>query len=226
MRERSTLPILIAGLAAWLALRPGGNQSLGAARQPASPLPVLTYTKTLKGSVPEFLKVSVNSEGVGAYEGRKLADAPSPRSLKLSAATTQRLFDLAHQLGNFRSLDLESHRKVANLGSKTFTYEAGGEQNRVEFNYTLNREAQQLSELFEKIASVEEHLAALEFAIKYDHLGLPRELLQIQIDLDNRALADPELLVPTLEKIVQNSHFLHLAQARAENILKRLQTSN
>jgi hypothetical protein len=57
-------------------------------------------------------------------------------------------------------------------------------------------------------------------------LSLPRELLQIQIDLDKRALADPELLVPSLEKIANNPRFLHLAQVRAQTILQRLQNTN
>ena len=200
------------------------GQTAGAV--PASPLPRLTYTKTLKGSTPEFLALTVSANGEGTYEGRSLSDPPNPRPLKLSTATTQRLFELAGELENFRGIDLESHRKVANLGMKTLRYEAGGQENHVQFNYTLNRDAQQLADLFEKIASVEQHLATLEFAMKYDHLSLPQELLQIQIDLENRALADPELLVPTLEKITQNPRFLHLAQARAQDILKRLQTTD
>ncbi len=168
----------------------------------------------------------MDESGNGTYEGRALSDPPDSRPLQLSKATTERLFALAGQLNNFQGIELESRRKVANLGEKTFAYEAEGRENRVSFNYTLNRDAQDLAELFEKIGAVEQHLTTLEYAMKYDHLSLPRELLQIQIDLDNRALADPELLAPTLEKITQNPRFLHLAQARAEDILKRLHSRN
>jgi hypothetical protein len=186
----------------------------------------LTYTKVLKGSVPEYLWISVDSQGEAGYEGRKLDEPPSPNHLKLSAKTTQRLFNLAEGLDNFHGVELESHKKVANLGLKTFVYEQDGQRNEVEFNYTERHEAQVLVDLFEKIASVEQHILTLEHAMKYDHLSLPRELLQIQIDLDKRALADPELMVPALEKIANNPRFLHLAQARAQTILQRLQGSN
>lgn len=186
----------------------------------------LTYTKILKGSSPEFLSISVDTQGDAFYEGRKLDEPPSPRPLKLSPATTRRLFQLAEALDNFQSIDLESHKKVANLGLKTLMYEREGRRNKVEFNYTLLREAQQLADLFEKISGVEQHIITLEHAIKYDHLGLPKELLLIQIDLDKRALADPELMVPALEKIVRDSRFLHLAQTRAQDILQRLQNQN
>jgi len=189
----------------------------------AQSLPKLTYTKVLKGSVPEYMSISVDSSGSGEYQGRKLEGPPSPRPLKLSPPTTKKLFDLAAQLENFRLQGIESHKKVANLGLKTFTYEAAQQKNQAEFNYTLNRDAQELSELFEKIAAVETHLEELQYAIKYDHLGLPRELLQIQMDLDNKALAEAELLVPTLDEIARNRRFLHLAQVRAQDILQRLQ---
>ena len=196
-----------------------------AAQEKTSPAR-LTYTKVLRGSVPEYLSVSVDSNGHGTYEGRKLDDPPSPRHLKLLHSTTDRLFELAAELNHFRSVELESHKKVANLGQKSLAYESEAEKNRVEFNYTLRREAQELVDYFEKIASVEQHISMLEYAIKYDHLSLPKELLQIQIDLDNKALADAELMVPALEEIARNPRFLHLAQVRAQNILQRLQSNN
>jgi len=182
----------------------------------------LTFKKVLQGSTPEYIEITVDSNGVGTYDGRKLQDPPEPRPLKLSAATTEQIFSLAHALNDFNTIDLESHKKVANLGAKTFIYESGGQKFSAQFNYTLRREAQELADLFEKISSVEEHIKALEFEEKYDHLGLPQELLQIQIDLDNKALADPELMAPTLKSIAHDSHFLHLAQARAQDILERI----
>ncbi len=186
----------------------------------------LTFTKILEGSTPEYVEVTVNADGSGACDARKLSDPPSPRPFKLSPTTTQRLFELTALLNYFHDVDLESHKKVANLGRKALIYEKDAQMNRAEFNYTLRREAQELSNLFERIVSVEQHIRVLEYSIKYDHLSLPRELLQIQVDLDNRALADPELMVPQLEEIARNPRFLHLAQARAQNILQRIQSNN
>jgi hypothetical protein len=186
----------------------------------------LSYTRVLKGSIPEYLSISVDSQGKASYEGRGLEESPAPHPFQLSAATTQQLFSLAEALNNFQGIDLESHKRVANLGLKTLVYEQGGVRNQAEFNYTQRHQAQLLAGLFERIASVEQHILTLERAMKYDRLSLPRELLQIQIDLDKRALADPELLVPSLEKIANNPRFLHLAQARAQTILQRLQNTD
>jgi hypothetical protein len=218
---------IVNGLAARLLLLSVAS-SYGAPASPAQSQPAdgsvtLSYTKVLKDSVPEYLAITVHPDGTGTYDGRKLDEASTPRPLKLSPSTTQRLFGLASELGNFASIDLESHKQVANLGLKTFTFEAGAQKNRCEFNYTLNRRAQELTDLFEGIATVERHLVSLEYGMKYDHLSLPKELLQIQIDLDSKAMADPQLLVGTLEQIAHNPRYLHVAQVRAQDLLQRVQ---
>jgi hypothetical protein len=212
-------------LAALLVLSLGGNRAARASGQESAG-GRLSYTRVLKGSTPEYIGVTVNADGTGTFDARKLSASPDPQSFKLSGQTLDKLYTLAAELNYFRSVDLESHKRVANLGRKTFTYEKDGQISSAEFNYTLNKQAQRLSDLFEKIAIVEQHIRALKYAIKYDPLGLPHELLLIQIDLENRALADPELMVPTLEEIARNHRFLHLAQVRARNILERVQSSN
>ena len=105
---------------------------------------------------------------------------------------------------------------------RALSYQQGEEVNRVVFNYTENRTAQEFVDVMESVGMVEEHISALEFEMKYDPLGLSQELLQIQAELNNKALTDPEMLVPTLEKIAHGSRFLHLAQLRAQQILDRV----
>jgi hypothetical protein len=221
-KRQGSLPFLLPAVAAAVGslLSP-----LLLSAQSAGTVARLSYTRVLKGSAPEYLAITVDTSGEATYEGRKLDEPSSPRPLRLSPDTTRRLFQLAQTLGNFQTIDLESHRKVANLGLKTFTFERDGEKHQAEFNYTQRREAQELTDLFEKIATVAQHIVFLEYAVKYDPLSLPRELMLIRIDLDRRALVDPELMVPVLEKIARNSRYLHLAQTRAQDILARLQSN-
>ena len=189
----------------------------------APSVPRLTFTKTLKGSSPEYLALSIDANGKGTYDSHKLEDPPAPRPLQISAGTTARIFSLAQSLNYFRSLDLDSHHKVANMGLKTLTYEAGKEINKVQYNYTENRAAQQLTEILEKIGNVEEQIAQLEYAMKYDHLSLPQALRQIQEGLDDHNFVEAALMIPTLEKISTNPRFMHLAQSRAQEIMQRIQ---
>jgi ribosomal protein S6 len=168
------------------------------------------------------MALSIDANGNGTYDSHKLGEAPSPHSLQISAATTAQIFSLAHSLNYFRSLDLDSHHKVANMGLKSLTYQDGNETNKVEYNYTEKRAAQELTEIFERIANVEEQIGRLEYAIKYDHLSLPQELNQVQEALDDHNYTEPSLMIPTLEKISTNPHMMHLAQARAQEVVERI----
>lgn len=183
----------------------------------------LTFTKTLKGSSPEYFALSLDANGQGTYDSHTLEDPPAPRPLQISAATAAQIFSLTQSLHNFRSLDLDSHRKVANTGLKTLAYQDDTETNQVQFNYTENRTAQQLTDVLEKISNVEERISQLEYAMKYDHLNLPQTLRQIQVGMGDHLFVECELMIPTLDKISSNARYMHLAQSRALEILQRIQ---
>ena len=193
--------------------------------QPENSPPSLTYIKVMKGSVPEYTALTVDANGNGTYDGRQLDESPRPRSLKLSPETTQTLFQMAAALDDFHSIKLESNKKVASLGLKTFIYRHNGQESKVEFNYTRNKRADDLLGVFEGIADVEQHIGTLEYSSHYDVLGLPSALNMVEIDLNNKALVDPQLMVPILKKIAGDSQYLHIAQIRAADILRRIQGS-
>ena len=192
------------------------------AAQEAASTRRITFTKILKGSSPEYLAISVDDGGKGTYDSHKLDEQATPRPLQISADTTQQIFSLAESLNHLQSSDLESRHKVANMGLKTLTYEAGKERHQVQYNYTENRPAQQLTALFEKISNVEEHIVQLEYEMKYDHLNLPQTLALVQGDMAEHNLVEPALLLPTLEKISNNPRFMHLAKSRAEQIMSSI----
>ncbi|MGA8183852.1 MAG: hypothetical protein WB819_09425 [Terriglobia bacterium] len=217
--SRHVLCLAVGLLVAGLAVVP----SLSA--QQADTPATLTYIKVMKGSVPEYTSLTVDANGDGSYDGRRLDESPKPRSLKLSPGTTAALFQAASVLGDFHSIRLESHKSVANMGLKTFIYRHNGQENKVEFNYTRNKRAEELLSIFEGIADVEQHIGTLEYSSRYDVLGLPSALTRVEIDLDNKALVDPQLMVPILKKIAGDSQYLHIAQIRAADILRRIQGS-
>lgn len=188
--------------------------------------PKLTYTKILKGSTPEYERIVVNSDGSGTYDGRRLAEPPNPQHFQLSSDVTARFFELAGRLNDFQNVSLESHKRVADLGRKTFTYTDGARTYECTFNYSTERTAVELTDLFEGLGAVERHIAALDYSMRYDRLGLPRELSLIQIDLENKSLLDPQLMTGTLESILHNPAYLHLAQVRAKDILRQIEKTN
>lgn len=192
-----------------------------AAHPPASSA-TLIYSKVRKGGFPEYVRITVDTNGEATYDGRKLSQPPRPRKMRLSPRVTRQLFSLAGKLGDFQTVDLASHRRVANLGLKTLEYQEGGATYKTVFNYTENHTGQKLVDLFEGISSVEQHIDTLEFSARYDPLGLPRQLTLVENDLENKVLVDPQLLAPILEHISKDSNYMHIAQERAHNLLEKI----
>jgi hypothetical protein len=86
----------------------------------------LTFRRVFKGSSPEFIEISVREDSdAGAYEIRQLDEDPGSLPFQVSATWRTKMFDLADQLNHFKGQDLDVHRKIANLGEKTFRWESG-----------------------------------------------------------------------------------------------------
>jgi len=189
-----------------------------------SAAPRLFYSKYFKGSVPEYVAITVESDGQVTYQEAKEDD--NPIKIQLDPASTHEMFDLAEKLGRFQR-PIESGLKIANLGLKTFRFEDGGEHHEIQFNYSQDLNAQMLLDRFERITETEQHFANLDRTAHFEKLGVNDVLLQMQISWDRNRIVDPEQFLPLLDRIAKNESYLHisreLAAAIAEAIRKPAQ---
>lgn len=188
----------------------------------AADAPTVTYRRVFKSSSPEFIEITVREAGGSTYDIRQLDEPAGPASFDVGAPLRAKIFELAGQLNEFRDLQLDVRRRIANLGEKTFRYERGREVHEVTFNYTLNPTANQLMQIFEGLARQQEHLAKLQRRVKYDRLGVNEALLQFEADLNRKALPEPERLLPTLEQIANDSRVVEIARQRARVLAERI----
>jgi hypothetical protein len=137
----------------------------------------------------------------------------------------QKIFELAAELKNFAISDLDIQKRIANLGQKTFHYERGSEVHETSFNYTLNPTATMLMQIFEGLARQQGDLTLLQRSVKYDRLGVNDALRQFEADMDHRLLPEPERLLPVLDQIGADSHFVEIARTRARALAERIRTS-
>jgi len=183
----------------------------------------LTFRRVFKSSSPEFIEISVREDSDDAsYEIRQLDDDPGAAKFQVSPALRAKMFALAQQLNNFKGQDLDVHRKIANLGEKTFRWEQGSETHEVKFNYTLNSSASQLLQIFEGLARQQELLMLLERRMKYDRLGINDALLQFESELNRKLLPEPERALPTLDQIAGDARFIEIGRQRARNLAERI----
>jgi hypothetical protein len=223
MSHPSSKPALwVLGLAAFLAV-PLASFAGSAPAAPAGTAAKLTFRRVFKTSSPEFIEISVREDSdQSTYEIRQLDEDPGSLPFEVSAPLRAKMFELAGQLNHFDGLDLDVHRKIANLGEKTFRWEQGSQVHEVKFNYTLNPAAAQLLQIFEGLGRQQELLMLLERRMKYDRLGINDALLQFESDLNHKLLPEPQRALPTLDQIAGDSRFVDIGRERARALAERI----
>jgi hypothetical protein len=186
----------------------------------------ITYRKIFKSSYPEFVEIKVNQNGAATYDIRQLDEESDRVAFEISPALVQRIFDFAGKLHNFQGANLDMHRRIANLGEKTFQYTKGSESYEVKFNYTLDDTATQLLNIFEGLSRQETDLSTLQRTMKYDHLGVNDALIQTEMDYNNKIFPEPERLLGVLDQISADDKFVDIARQRARVLASRIRASH
>jgi hypothetical protein len=177
--------------------------------------PVLVYSKSFPGSLPEYAEVRLDASGAAEY--REGADEEQPLKFRLTPDETQTIFTLASKLDHFRR-PIESGLKVAFTGKKVFRYINGDQKQEVLFNYTEDPDGQLLLSWFERITATERIFIELERAAKFDKLGVNRALLHLQSLTDRDQMIAPEQFLPLLDRITKNASYVNMARTRAANL--------
>lgn len=181
--------------------------------------PRLFYSKYFKGSIPEYVQITLERDGSLTYQEAK--DDDNPIHVQLDRGATDEMFSLADKLDHFKN-PLESGLKIANLGTKTFRFEDGSEKHEVQFNYSLDLSAQALLDRFERVTETEQHYANLDRTAHFEKLGVEEVLLQMQVSWEHNRLVAPTQFLPLLDRIAKNESYLHISRERAASIAEAI----
>ncbi|MGH9737814.1 MAG: hypothetical protein ACRD4X_04415 [Candidatus Acidiferrales bacterium] len=187
---------------------------------------VVTFRKIFKSSYPEYVEIKVPETGACTADIRQLSDDPNPQPFQLSEPVVQHIFSLAGELHDFNGVNLEIHRRIANLGQKTFIYQNGAQVYQTTFNYSTNASAEQLVDLFENLVREQTDLSDLQRTMRYDHLGVYDVILRIEKDYDDKAIPDPSALLTTLDRLALDNTYLDIARNHARTLAGRIRTSH
>jgi hypothetical protein len=202
------------------------SRSVAIAGLPFSDSPTITYRKIFRSSYPEFVEIKLDGSGHGTFDIRQLDEAANPQPFEISAALAAKIFALTAKLHNFQGVDLDIHRRIANLGEKSFRYDKGSETHEVKFNYTLDDSASQLTVIFEGLARQTTDLSDLERTMRYDRLGVNDVLQQIEQDYNNKLFPEPERLLPALDQLAAEDKFIDIARQRARSLAGRIRAAH
>ncbi len=163
-----------------------------------------------------------NGKGQFYFSKRNEDEIKLPVTLRASAMQTLRgLFEKADFLNE--SMDFVSQRKVADMGLKTVRFGTGSRQREVVYNYTEDRFLQEITTFFENLCQQERALFEMDLALKYDRLGIPKKLDELDSSLNAKRVVAPERFAPVLEKIYADQTLMNLARKEAKKLLVRIE---
>lgn len=182
----------------------------------------LVFRKSFPGSKPPYVEITLGRDGAAEYREDPKDD--NPVIFKMKQTETDVYFDLAAKLDHFAK-PLESGLKVANMGKKTLRWEGEGGPKEQSFNFSELQEAKDLLDLFEKIAQSERNFIELEYAVRFDKLGVNKAVLNLETTRDQGRLAAPEQFLPLLDKAAANEAIMNMARSRAAALAESIRAN-
>jgi hypothetical protein len=232
---KARLPIL-----ALLALSIGGTIAKAQQQSPAPEISKNTAQVTFNFDrtgveVPHFI-LQVAEDGSAHYEAEQIYPtpagsdtAPAPlhvdRKLAVSRATTTQIFTTAHALNNFNTTCASSAKGIADTGTKTLKYTGKDGEGSCTYNYSQDKRVVTLTDLFQAIANTMDMGRKLDFAHRFDRLGLDAATASLVGEVEAGRAVELSTIAPTLKSIAQDSQLLERVRLRAARLLQQAQPS-
>lgn len=224
---RSARDKLLTLILLFLLCLPTSSQDKTEPSHPAEP--TISFDLLWEAATPQNYTITIESSGKAKYvsrnptrppEGNDAADPDYQMEFTLSPASRDRLFTLAKDNGYFDG-NFEYKHKVANTGKKTLTYADPTRHFETVYNFSLNKDIEEITRLFQGISNSIEHGRKLQFMRRFDKLSLDTELRGMEEMAQNGYLAEIQIIAPILQSLANDTSVLHMARQRAQRLLER-----
>jgi hypothetical protein len=210
-----------------VALVAAGVPVMAKGQAPAAADPTFQLDFSNPGLSPPQWTLTLRPDGSGHFRSQAgkspdddtLGSVPAvDRDIRVSAAYAERVFAAAERHRWFKEA-CESHLKVAFQGWKTLTYTGPQGQGSCTFNYSKDKEIQELGDSLEAVVETILEGARMELLLQHDRLGLDAEMeFLVQAVGDGRA-QQVCVIHGLLERLVQDDTVLERVRKRARMLL-------
>jgi len=194
------------------------------------PLPIVSFEFVFDGSTPPHYAISVEPDGKATYHGDEVATAaadgkPYLLQFLVSEPTRKQIFAIALGLKCFQGdFEYRGH-SVANTGAKTLKCTYADRETHTTYNYSSNAQVQELTTIFQNMASTMEYGRRLDYLHRYDKLGLEAELKSMEDQEKNKRLGELQAVAPQLERVLNDTSILNVTRRRAEHLLQAIKAN-
>jgi hypothetical protein len=180
------------------------------------------------GLYPSQWTLTVHPDGSGhfhaeggtkpAEESSAMLPAKVDRDVSLSGDFVGHVFKAVHEPRLMKG-QCESHLKVAFQGWKKISYRGPDGEGGCEFNYSKNKEIQDLGDSLVAVGSTLIEGARLELLLQHDPLGLDNAMQYIQEATGDGRLQQICAIRGILERLEQDPHVMERVRKRAHTLL-------
>jgi hypothetical protein len=218
MKRSRRLTVLLSAVLACLAAFSSTAQAADTA--------TIAFSLDFHGSDPEHYSLAVQSNGKAQYECRGRISKDSDETefyqteFTFSDSTRARIFDLAAQAHYFSGKIDTGNKKLAFTGAKKLSYKDGQRESAAEYNYSPVPAVQQLTTLFQGVASTLEFGRRLAHYHRYQKLALDDELKRMEAQARSGQLSELPAVKSILQEIYDDSSVINVVRARAQRIME------
>jgi len=212
--------------AAWFVLVAVALAARGQSSSAADPVIQVDFSNP--GLSPPQWTITLQPSGSGHFRsqvaetpsgGLKEIEVPSlDRDIQVSPQFAGRLFDAAQRHKWFNEA-CDSHLKVAFQGWKTLTYTGPQGKGSCTFNYSKDKEIQDLGDSLEAVAETILEGARLQMLLQHDPLGLDQEMEFLYEAVGDGRAQQICAIRDILERLVQDDGVLDRVRKRARALL-------
>jgi hypothetical protein len=174
--------------------------------------------------------IAVQSDGKTHFDG-----TPNPSEIRdtdlyqqdfsMSEANRQKIFELSQKLNYFRG-DFDSHLKhIAQTGKKTLEYRSQQAQGTTTYNWSQNADVEELTKLFEAIATTIDYGRKLAFQYRFDKLGMDERLKELQDLQASHQVEEIRIIAPILRKIASDPNMMNISRQAAKHLLETMNST-
>jgi hypothetical protein len=142
------------------------------------------------------------------------------RDVTLSGDFTNHVFETMHEKRILKG-NCESHLKVAFQGLKKISYSGPDGEGGCEFNYSSNKEIQELGESLVGVGSTLIEGARLELLLQHDPLGLDKAMQYVVEASEDGRLQQICAIRDILQRLQDDPHVMDRVRKRARMLLAR-----
>jgi len=202
----------------------------GASASPSRPSAAVSFAFERPGvAVPKFI-LRIGEDGTGSYKGEEAPPLspypgvssptePIDRGLALSSPTAHKIFMLARSLHYFNVACASKAKNIADTGKKTLFYKGPDGEGSCTYNYSENKSVNQLTEIFQGIASTMDEGRRLDHLHRYDRLGLDAAIGQLTQEIADGHALELGTIQTTLRSIADDTAVIERVRTRANSLL-------